>query len=76
MISYNLLFSSKEHMHPWEDIEKVIYKPVSSSDNRWQYEFFFNDGEKLIVIENGYIAEIKYLIINRLKDENINLKSS
>lgn len=74
-ITYNPLFSTKEHAHQWEDIEQVFYKRGSAEDSRWQYEFTFRDGEKLTVIENGYIEEIKHLIINRLKEENINIKN-
>lgn len=74
-ISYNLVFSTKEYTYQWEDIEQVLYKTVSSSDGRGHYEFIFRDGERLTVIENGYIEEVKYLIINRLKEENINLKN-
>ncbi len=74
-ISYKPLLSTKEYTYQWEEIEQVLYKPGSSSGSWYNYDFTFRDGEKLTVVENAHIQEVKYLIINRLKEENINVKN-
>lgn len=74
-ISYKLLLSTKEYAYKWEDVEQVFYKPGASSNSWWQYEFVFHDGEELTVVENAHIQEVRNIIINRLKEENINIKN-
>lgn len=72
-ISYQHLFSTKEHHYRWDEIEEASYEQISASDNRWQYQFTFNDGETLVVAENGYIAEIQAWMSDQFKKANVEL---
>lgn len=73
-ISYRETFSKVNHSYPWSEIERVIYNRVPRSEGFSEYEFYFNDGNNMILPENGIVKGLRDSIYNRLSYENIKVE--
>lgn len=77
-LAYRMLFSSEEHIYRWSEVEKAIYYEDENGDEEIAstYEFTFNDGESVSLLENEYLKDYKYAIFNLLRDEGIEIKET
>lgn len=69
-ISFSPIFSMKNYEYSWEEVEKIIRK---DPENRgyYDYEFVFNDGNKMVLSYNGYVREILSRLSDKTKEMNI-----
>ncbi|SET16915.1 hypothetical protein SAMN05216389_106142 [Oceanobacillus limi] len=73
-ISYRYLFTSEEHQYSWDEIDRVVYNRIPKEEGFSDYEFYFSDGAKLQLKENGQLAELKSTIYKRLRKEEIRVE--
>lgn len=73
-ISYREIFSKTNHSYSWSEIERVVYNRVPSSEGFSEYEFHFNDGNTMILVENGIVKGLKDGIYSRLSNEKIKVE--
>lgn len=73
-ISYSEIFSKEKHTYSWDEIEKVVYNEVPRNEGFPKYEFYFKDGGKIILAENGVVESLKDFIRNRLSNEGIQIE--
>jgi hypothetical protein len=73
-ISYREIFTKEKHTYAWDEIEKVVYNEVPRDENFSNYEFYFNDGEKLILVENGLVEALRGFIKSSLTNKGIQME--
>ena len=74
-IAYRTIFSKEQHVYAWGEVERVVYKHAPNADTFAEYEFHFNDGNKMTLTENGIVRGLRDGIRNRLRQENIKIES-
>lgn len=74
-IAYREIFSKEQHAYAWSEIERVAYTQAPNADTFAEYEFYFNDGNKMTLIENGIVRGLRDGIRNRLRQENVQIES-
>ncbi|WP_172370353.1 hypothetical protein [Sporosarcina jiandibaonis] len=73
-ISYREMFTTEKHTYSWNEIDRVIFNRVHSDEGFSEYEFHFNDGNELILVENGIVSRLRNSIVNRLNAEDITIE--
>lgn len=75
-ISYREMFSKENHSYSWDEIERVVYYEVPRGGGFPQYEFYFDDGEKFVLAENGIVERLRIVIYNRLSQVDIEIENA
>lgn len=65
-LAYQFLFTSEEYSYQWNEVEKAVYYYDEDEKVPAMYEFTFQDGESVELVENDHLAEYKFIIHNNL----------
>jgi ABC-type transport system involved in multi-copper enzyme maturation permease subunit len=70
-ISYREMFTTENHTYSWSEIDRVIFNRMHEEDGFSEYEFHFNDGNEMTLVENSIVSGLRDSIVNRLNAEDI-----
>ena len=73
-ISYREMFTTENHSYSWSEIDRVIFNRAYEDEEFSKYEFHFNDGNELTLVENGVVRGLRDSIVNRLNAEDITIE--
>ena len=73
-ISYRALFTTQQYTYGWDEIERVVYKKALPGEGFSEYELYFIDGNKMILVENAYVRELNRALHTRLRYEGIEVE--
>lgn len=73
-ISYREMFTTENHSYSWSEIDQVIFHRAQEDEGFSEYEFRFNDGNELTLVENGTVRGLRDSIVNRLNAEDITIE--
>jgi ABC-type transport system involved in multi-copper enzyme maturation permease subunit len=70
-ISYREMFTTENHTYSWSEIDRVVFHRMHEDEGFSEYEFYFNDGNEMTLVENSIVSGLRDSIVNRLNAEDI-----
>ncbi|MBA4536815.1 hypothetical protein H1Z61_06555 [Bacillus aquiflavi] len=72
-LSYAPLFSMKDHIYTWDEVEKIIYYEADEGEMS-DYEFLFHDGNSIKIKDDLYLSGYGFKLRDQLEKMNLNVE--